>query len=97
MTEGSDEVCNGQDGDCDGSTDEGYISAPTTCGLGVCAREGDLICERGATRDTCVCGADFGVCDSLDALCSALRTAEGDQSTAILYRVYIVPALEPSA
>ncbi len=54
------EVCNGQDDDCDGDTDEGFASGePCTVGSGACATSGHFVCR-----------ADGGVaCDALPPDC----------------------------
>jgi len=50
----SDANCNGLDEDCDGTADDNYVPPNTSCGLGVCATTGKLICTAGSTSDTCV-------------------------------------------
>jgi len=46
--------CDGQDQDCDDAVDEDFVSAPTTCGQGVCAgNAGTLTCVAGSVVDTC--------------------------------------------
>ena len=67
-----DVTCNEQDNDCDGRIDEGYLVTATSCGLGVCVRQGLLTCQSGQQVDTCV--APQGTenddqCDSLDNDC----------------------------
>ena len=71
----SPEVCNGEDDDCDGAIDDDLDPTPTTCGLGVCAASGELICEAGAWIDTCAAVAPTGDdadCDGLDDDCDGL-------------------------
>src|SRR5262249_26496502 len=48
--------CYGVDDDCDGSTDENYVSTPTACGVGACARTGALVCTGGTVVNTCTPG-----------------------------------------
>ncbi|MFO0744356.1 MAG: MopE-related protein [Myxococcota bacterium] len=73
-TEATDSVCNGQDGDCDGQTDEGFTPSPTTCGLGVCANTGTLTCASGVPTDSCRPKAPAAnvdtTCDGVDQDCS---------------------------
>jgi hypothetical protein len=42
--DGHDADCDTADNDCDGATDESFVSEPTSCGVGVCAchRQHDL-------------------------------------------------------
>jgi Notch-like protein len=70
--------CNGVDDDCDGATDEGFVPAVTSCGVGVCARQGLTTCVAGVVGDTCVPGApaQFEVCNALDDNCNG-ATDEG--------------------
>ena len=43
----ADEICNGQDDDCDGRSDEGFnTGAPCPMGVGACAVEGRISCSR---------------------------------------------------
>jgi hypothetical protein len=71
-----DSTCDGVDDDCDGATDEDFASAPTTCGVGACLRQGAAggmrTCMGGVVRDSCVPGmpaASDIVCDSIDEDC----------------------------
>ena len=66
------DVCDGDDGDCDGRMDEDHAQTVTNCGVGLCANQGVLLCRGGAVRDTCqpgqpARGAD--VCDGIDSDC----------------------------
>ncbi len=72
-TEPTDVTCDGVDGDCDGSVDEDFIIASTSCGDGVCASAGQLECQGGTEVDTCTPGpqnesSDI-TCDGLDGDC----------------------------
>jgi hypothetical protein len=69
---GGDADCDATDNDCDGSTDESFVSEPTSCGTGVCASTGDTTCTAGVISDTCTAGAPTGGdtdCDSTDNDC----------------------------
>jgi hypothetical protein len=70
---GMDAVCNGIDDDCDGRTDEGFVSSATNCGVGVCAASGSLSCVNGMVVDSCEPGmpeaATDTECDGVDEDC----------------------------
>jgi hypothetical protein len=70
----SDANCDGLDNNCNGQVDEGFVATPTTCGLGVCAAAGQMICVGGATQDTCQPGTPTSeICDdTLDNDCDGL-------------------------
>jgi len=74
-TTGLDDDCDGLDDDCDTLVDEHYASTPTSCGVGECAAEGELICTDGQPEDTCAPGPTTGLdddCDGLDDDCDTL-------------------------
>ncbi len=52
----SDANCNGINEDCDQITDDNYVPTPTQCGIGICARTGQLACQNGAIVNTCTPG-----------------------------------------
>jgi RHS repeat-associated protein len=64
---GSDATCNGSDEDCNGSNDEDFVSQPTSCGTGPCARTGITACVSGSVQDSCTPGTPA----SSDATCNA--------------------------
>jgi hypothetical protein len=69
----ADNVCNGIDDDCDGSTDEDYVSEVTTCGQGVCRASGATSCVNGAVLNSCAPGQPAAptdeTCDNTDNDC----------------------------
>ncbi|MFO0746776.1 MAG: MopE-related protein [Myxococcota bacterium] len=73
-TEPTDATCNGEDGDCDGQTDEGFVASPTSCGQGACAATGHLTCAGGVKGDSCQPKAPLALtdttCDNIDQDCS---------------------------
>ncbi len=77
----SDEICDGLDNDCDGSTDEGIpgTGAPCSDGVGACRREGRMQCSEDG--GDVVCGAVAGDpsperCNGIDDDCDG--TADED-------------------
>jgi hypothetical protein len=69
---GDDADCDGFDDDCDGETDEAFVPAASTCGVGACARAGLRVCDHGAIVDDCAAGApaaDDASCDGADDDC----------------------------
>jgi len=72
---GNDSDCNGLDEDCDGVADNNYAPTATSCGVGVCAADGQMICEAGSLVDSCVPGVPTGLddeCDGLDQNCDGI-------------------------
>ena len=68
----SDATCDGVDDDCDGGTDEDYMSMATSCGVGACAASGVTSCVAGAVEDSCSEGtpaASDSTCDGIDEDC----------------------------
>ena len=71
--------CDGNDNDCDGSIDEGYVIRPVSCGQGACAREIQTACTLGVEFNTCEPGDPVGNddgCDGVDDDCDG-RIDEG--------------------
>jgi hypothetical protein len=67
------EVCDGADNNCDGQTDENYVSQPTTCGVGACQSSGFTVCQNGGVQNTCTPGTPTAeVCDGLDNDCDSV-------------------------
>ena len=67
-----DEDCNSKDDDCDGFVDEGYVASMTTCGVGVCERQGQQACTASGVQNNCVEGSPTGPdtsCDGVDQDC----------------------------
>ncbi|MCP4199441.1 MAG: hypothetical protein GY762_20025, partial [Proteobacteria bacterium] len=66
------EVCDGADNDCDGATDEDFVSETTSCGVGACVAAGSTACVGGAVVDSCQPGAASAeVCDGVDNDCDS--------------------------
>ncbi|MDB4975523.1 MAG: putative lipoprotein [Myxococcaceae bacterium] len=72
----TDTTCDAVDDDCDGTADEDFPSASTSCGVGACATAGAIVCVAGVQRDTCTphapapndvtCGGDDDCDGALD-------------------------------
>ena len=72
----SDASCDGIDNNCNGSTDEGYVVTPTTCGLGACANNGTQTCVSGSLVNTCTPRAASptdATCNNFDDDCNGTR------------------------
>lgn len=71
---GTDNTCNNLDEDCDGRTDESFVSTASNCGIGACRSSGVITCSSGRTRDSCRAGtplaSDDTTCDNVDDDCS---------------------------
>jgi hypothetical protein len=82
-----DDNCNDIDEDCSLVADDGYISTPTNCGVGVCSSTGVLNCLAGGILDnTCAAGSPTEVpevtcSDAADNDCDGLTDA-GDPDCA---------------
>lgn len=67
-----DATCDGIDDDCNGFVDDGYVTTSTSCGVGVCAATGSVVCSGGTLVSTCVAGrpaVDDRTCDARDDDC----------------------------
>ncbi|MFO0744902.1 MAG: MopE-related protein [Myxococcota bacterium] len=72
----TDTLCNGQDDDCDGATDEDFVKSATSCGVGQCAAVGQKTCSAGQVTDTCAPGQPSAeVCDAKDNDCDGKTDA----------------------
>ncbi len=61
----TDATCNAIDDNCNGSTDEGYVAHPVTCGVGECRRTAQSTCAAGVEKEQCSAGTPSGVTDQL--------------------------------
>ncbi|MHC4837224.1 MAG: TolB family protein [Planctomycetota bacterium] len=71
MPAADDAVCDGEDADCDGRTDEDYVVVDT-CGVGACADAATPSSCVGGIETACAPGdaaADDAVCDGVDSDC----------------------------
>ncbi len=73
----NDQICNGLDDDCDGNTDEDYISRTIECGLAGCSQSLQSRCEQGIEYASCDLlldslqdQANAEICDGLDNNCN---------------------------
>ncbi len=66
----TDASCDGIDQNCSGVADEGFVSGPSSCGVGTCVSTGVTSCVAGAIVDTCTPGvASPEICDGIDNDC----------------------------
>ncbi len=75
-----DETCDGRDDDADGLTDEDFAARGSNCGVGACARSGQVTCSAGAEVDSCEPGlpaANDATCDGIDDDCDGDRDEDG--------------------
>jgi hypothetical protein len=71
----NDTTCDGLDDNCNGQTDEGYVSKVSNCGVGACAATGKTSCEAGKAKDNCTSGTPAPsdlTCDGKDDNCNGL-------------------------
>jgi hypothetical protein len=64
-----DAICDGVDGDCNGTVDEDYLPHDTSCGVGVCVAAGVTACVAGEVQDDCAPGTPADDCNGLDDDC----------------------------
>lgn len=79
---GSAEVCDDLDNNCNGIVDED-LTVATTCGVGECASTGVIACSDGITKpDTCTAkNSSAEVCDGLDNNCDGAIDENLDKPT----------------
>ncbi|MCC6623336.1 MAG: DUF11 domain-containing protein [Deltaproteobacteria bacterium] len=79
----TDDTCDDFDDDCDGTKDDDVQVTATSCGLGICARAGELRCVMGDMIDTCQAGPDFFeddvFCNGEDDDCDGTITDENEE------------------
>ncbi len=76
---GNDTTCDGIDNNCNGQTDENYVSQQTSCGVGACAATGTTSCVGGQVVDSCTPGTPAPsdtTCNGIDDNCNG-QTDEG--------------------
>jgi RHS repeat-associated protein len=75
----SDATCDGNDDDCDGTPDENFPPAGTSCGVGACAATGQTSCVGGQIVDGCAPAqpaANDGTCNGVDDDCDGSTDEE---------------------
>jgi spore coat protein A len=65
-----DSNCDNKDQNCSGTADDGYVSTPTSCGVGACSANGQTQCLSGMEIDTCTPGTPGNEGPSGDPTCS---------------------------
>jgi hypothetical protein len=75
------ESCNGEDDDCDGTTDEGFmVGTPCSAGVGACLRTGIRECEPDGSASRCnaVAGTPSAeICNGVDDDCDGRVDEDG--------------------
>ena len=78
---GTDNNCNGLDENCDGTADNNYVPTATSCGVGVCARTGQNVCQSGSVVNTCTAGTPGVEGPSGNATCTDNLDNDCDSKT----------------
>ncbi len=77
-----DNDCNNEDDDCDGETDEDFVTYSDTCGLGVCERTVEITCINGV-QSQCIPGDPSNIseaaCNGLDDDCDGYTDEDVEQ------------------
>jgi hypothetical protein len=71
----ADLTCDGLDDDCNGGTDDSYVSVGVSCGVGACQATGTTTCVDGVEGDSCQPADGSGVddaCNGLDDDCDGV-------------------------
>jgi hypothetical protein len=81
----TDDNCNLVDDDCDGKTDESYMSQTISCGVGACQANGITVCVNGSVQNYCnpnPSATNDSTCNLIDDDCDG-RTDESYVETSI--------------
>ena len=83
-------ICNGIDDDCDNQVDEDYQTYATTCGTGVCERQGQVTCVNGNEVDSCSEGTptetpESSCSDGLDNDCDGSADSQDADCNIVCY------------